>query len=94
MFLPRFKNDDDFVELLVGFEGALPLKRPSNLHNSPELAVAILSRTHGITGKISLLLSAAAREAIASGEERVTLGIVESVPWMDEEAVQRHLRDL
>lgn len=69
--LPRFKDDQDFQELLVGFEMVLPLRKPSNLQD-PELSTLIYVHTLGIMGDVADLLNEAAKIAIKESTERIT----------------------
>jgi hypothetical protein len=69
--LKRFKDDQDFMELLAGFEMLLPLRRPSSL-DAPALSTLIHQYTLGITGYVSDLLTKAAVVAIESGTEQIT----------------------
>lgn len=69
--LERFKNDDDFLDLLAAFELILPLRKPSTLYD-PTLAALIYKHTVGITGDVADLLNSAAIMAIESGTERIT----------------------
>jgi hypothetical protein len=94
VFLPRFKDDEYYREFLFGFELALPLRKPSGLGTDNDIAFEILRRTLGITGSISKLIVAAAREAIRSGEERITAELVKTVVWMDSDTVKRKLDEL
>ncbi len=71
MPIKRFKDDENLMELLAGFEMLLPLRYPSELHN-PEITSMIHRATLGITGLISDLLNKAAKLAINSGTERIT----------------------
>lgn len=78
--LRRFAFDDEFFELLVGFEAALPLRRASNLFE-PVLAQKIYNLSSGVMGHLSDLLNECARVAIKTGEERITLELVDQVMW-------------
>lgn len=71
LMLKRFKDDEDFMELLAGFELLLPLRRPSLL-DEPVLSSLIYGYTLGITGNVSDLLTKAAVAAIKSGTEQIT----------------------
>ena len=94
IFIPRFVDGQAYRELLFGFELVLPLRDPSNLSIDAAIANDILSRSLGITGKISKLLNAAAKEAIVSGEERITSDILNRVVWMDEDTIKQKFGDL
>ena len=68
--LPRWKDDEELMSLLVSFKVSLPLRRSSNL-SSRELARYILARTEGTIGEITTLLTYAAIIAIDTGEEAI-----------------------
>jgi hypothetical protein len=94
IFLPRFKDNEHYREFLFGFELALPLRKPSGLATNNDIAFEILQRTLGLAGSISKLTVAAARAAIRSGEERITVDIIQNVVWMDSATVKKKLDDL
>lgn len=94
IFIPRFVEGTAYRELLYGFELVLPLRKPSNLISDDTLANEILTRSLGITGKISKLLNAAAKEAINSGVEQITIDILKTIVWMDEETIKLKFREL
>lgn len=72
VFLPRWKLDDEYRQLLATLEKTLRLKQPSNL-SSEKSATRILDASDGIIGYMSDLLQLLAAAAIRSGEERITL---------------------
>ncbi len=71
MPLKRFQMDEDYLELLAGFEMLIPLRRPSNLLDGT-ISDLIHQATYGVTGQISDLLNKAAILAIRSGKEMIT----------------------
>lgn len=72
VFLPRWKLDDEFKQLMATLERTLRLKQSSNLAHE-ELASRILDASDGIIGYMTDLLHLLAAAAIRSGEERITL---------------------
>lgn len=72
VFLPRWKQGDEFSRLLVSLEKALVLKEPSGLSH-PEIAQQILEQSDGIIGYMVSLLQLLAERAIRSKAERITL---------------------
>ena len=74
--LESWKLDKDFFKLLRAIETTLPLKAPSYIWKNRELANWLLEKTDGIMSDIVHLIKLGAREAILSGEERVTLEII------------------
>ena len=84
MELPPWKRDQQFQRLLVSFEEALLLKKPSNL-NHPELARLLHEHSGGNLGDLRRLLIECAKAAITSGAERIDRALIESTtknnPW-------------
>lgn len=66
--LPKWEENNDLLTLLASFAAAFPLRLPSKLA-SRKTAAYILARTEGTIGEIAAFLSAAAVEAVESGEE-------------------------
>jgi hypothetical protein len=66
--LPAWEEGDELSALLASFAGALPLKRPSAI-TAPDTSKYILEKTGGTIGEMTKLLTAAAIEAINTGEE-------------------------
>lgn len=79
--LPRWKNDDDFVRLLMTFERMIPLRNPSHL-DDPALADRIYAMSEGSIGEISDLLVEAAVFAVTSGKEVIDRKVLESINWV------------
>lgn len=79
--LPLWKLNNDFQQLLAGFENVLPLKKPSKLH-TPELASLLHTISEGNMGNLHRLLIECATEAIKSGKEQIDKPIIESKAWL------------
>lgn len=79
--LPRWKNDDDFIRLLMTFEQMLPLRNPSMLDDQA-LADRIYSMSDGYIGEISRLLVEAAVAAVKTGKEVIDKRLLESIGWI------------
>lgn len=77
MYLPKWQFDDDFGSLLATFQSLLPLKNNSKLLDE-EVADEILMLTDGYIGNIFELLRFAAKKAIATGSEHITLSEIRS----------------
>lgn len=78
--LPRWKNDDSYIRLLMTFERMLPLREASRL-DDPALADRIYAMSEGYLGEISDLLVDAAVSAVASKVEKIDRKILESIEW-------------
>lgn len=79
--LPSWTLDKEFQRLLASFERVLPLQHASKLH-TPELAMRLHAISEGNIGNLHRLLIECATEAINSGEERITLPIIENNKWV------------
>ena len=79
--LPRWKNDDDLIRLLMTFERMIPLRNPSHL-DDPALADRIYAMSEGSIGEISDLLVEAAVFAVTSGKEAIDRKVLESINWV------------
>ena len=66
--LPIWEEGDELLALLASVAAVLPLKRPSEIATT-DMSKYILAKTGGTIGEISKLLTAAAIEAINTGEE-------------------------
>jgi hypothetical protein len=71
IFLPKWKLDKGFRQLLRTFESIIPLKEESNLH-SGLLSKKIYAFSEGSIGELSMLLNKAATFALKNGEEKIT----------------------
>lgn len=81
VFLPKWKMDNEFGDLLESFERRLPLRKPSNLRGDPAIAQKILWMAEGILGEIHEVLKRAAILAIKEKTEQITLEIIEKIRW-------------
>lgn len=88
-FLPKWRYNEDYIRLLASFERLLPLRKPSNLI-SEELSQKILDLSEGTIGEITMLLNAAAIEAIKSGHEKIDLSILKKVNYVRPSDRRRH----
>ena len=74
--LEPWSLDKEFLKLLRTIEATLPLKLPSYMWKNRGLANWLLEKTDGIMSEIVHLIKLGAREAILSGEERITLEVM------------------
>lgn len=72
MYLPKWQFDDDYGSLLATYQSMLPLKKNSKLLDE-KVADEILMLTDGYIGNIFELLRLAAKKAITTGSEHITL---------------------
>ena len=76
--LTQWKGNKDYVDLLRSFECRLPLKKPSKFDiKSNKKAIRLLSICDKNLGNLHKLLIECAKEAISTGEEEITLEIIE-----------------
>ncbi|AMP12032.1 AAA domain protein [Collimonas arenae] len=87
--LQRWSFDNNFLRLLVSFERMLPLREPSNLHES-ELAMKLLAVSEGYIGELSRLLVQAAVRAVETGKEKIDAKLVDSLGWVAPSERKRH----
>lgn len=81
MELPRWKMNDTYRRLLASFETVLPLKRPSLLAGR-DLAEQILLMSEGVIGEMTMLLAEAGESAIRSGEDCITVRLLNQIRWV------------
>ncbi len=79
--LPVWQNDKEFKRLVGSFEKILPLKKPSNLTETSILNL-IYSISGGNIGNVKRLINECAIEAIKSGEESITIKMIEDKSWL------------
>ena len=80
IYLFKWQFDDDFGSLLATFQSLLPLKNNSKLLDE-EVADEILMLTDGYIGNIFELLRLAAKKAIDTGSEHITLNEIRSCDY-------------
>lgn len=75
--LPLWKSDKEFQVLMKSFESFLPLRSPSNLHET-KMGTKILAMSEGTIGEISQLLNKAAIHALNNGQESICTEILDN----------------
>lgn len=78
--LDTWVDNEDFYQLLINFEAFLPLKEPSMLIEN-SLATKILSRSEGLIGEITTILTLSTKLAIEKGKEKITHQILDSIDY-------------
>jgi len=79
--LPKWTMNDEYLRLLASFEYVLPLKEGSNLSDQ-EIASKILLLSQGTIGEISTVIRKAAKSAIKSKTERITLKVLNNIDYI------------
>jgi type II secretory pathway predicted ATPase ExeA len=79
--LPKWTMNDEYLRLLASFEYVLPLKESSNLSNH-EIASKILLLSQGTIGEISTVIRKAAKNAIKSKSEKITIKILNNLDYI------------
>ena len=74
--LPLWSANDELAAMLKGIESTLPLPSPSNLAE-PKVMQYLVKSTGGVLAEIVLKIRQAAAYAIASGDDRITLEMLE-----------------
>jgi GTPase SAR1 family protein len=83
VILPRWSNDDEFLNLLCTFEMAIPLKNPSNFADEPAVVDLIYSMSEGYLGEASRIMVAASIYAIDSGIEKIDKKVLGKIGWVN-----------
>ncbi|WP_051246498.1 TniB family NTP-binding protein [Metapseudomonas resinovorans] len=81
--LADWSETESFRSFLAGIEENLPLKKSSNL-DGPEITGYLIEKTAGRMDQVVNLLKAAACYAIRTGEEKITIDILNDAvarPW-------------
>lgn len=88
--LPRWDFNNDFLRLLASFECMLPLKEPSQLHDST-LASKLFSMSEGYIGELARLLNEAAVSAVLTKKERIDGKLLDSLQWVSPSERKRQI---
>lgn len=78
--LPKWEYNKDLLRLLVSFESMLPLKKQSKLQEQ-SIALKILTLSEGTIGEIANILQNAAIKAIETGDEKISIEILNNLKW-------------
>ncbi|WP_031409588.1 TniB family NTP-binding protein [Thiomonas sp. FB-Cd] len=89
--LPRWSIGPKLGVLLKTLESRTPLKRASGLH-SPGMMTAIHARSESSLGDICDLVKEAGVKAIRTGEERITLALLDELNWVAPSKRKGHQR--
>ncbi len=79
--LPRWQQGEDFRRLLYNFEYILPLKLPSEIYKG-EIASKLYGLSEGVIGEVAKILRSAAKQVIKNGEERISMEVITSCPYV------------
>lgn len=74
-----FKLNEDFVRIVMMFGKLMPLRNPSNLRDEA-IIQHLYTHSQGFIGRLSRRLHDACQIAIESGEERITIDVLNKVP--------------
>lgn len=74
------EEDEPFLRLLTSYEKTLNLKHASDF-GEERVYTKLLSMCEGLIGELASILALAAEEAITTGEEKITLKILQSLDW-------------
>ena len=73
--LSRWRESDEFRGFVQSFEKTLPIRQKSGLGDQPMVQV-LLEASGGLTWLVAEMLTSAARAAIRSGSERITVDLI------------------
>lgn len=79
--LPRWQEGEDFRKLLYGFEYVLPLKQPSEIYRG-EISSKLYGMSEGVIGEVAKILRSAAKYAIKTKEDRITMDVIADCPYV------------
>lgn len=79
--LPRWQEGEAFRKLLYNFEYVLPLKHASDIYRG-EIAAKLYGLSDGVIGEVAKILRSAAKQAIKTKEERITLDLITQCPYV------------
>ena len=79
--LPRWQEGGEFRKLLYNFEYVLPLKLASELYKG-EIARKLYGLSEGVIGELATILRSAAKHAIQTGEEKITMDIISGCSYV------------
>jgi hypothetical protein len=80
-FLPRWENNDDYLQLLASYECMLPLKNPSSLSDD-DIAMKLLVMCEGLIGELSEILVRSAVQAVHDKTEMIDKKTLEKINWV------------
>jgi predicted AAA+ superfamily ATPase len=80
---------NEFVKTFLAFERMLPLRLASNFRENESVIQFAYTHSQGFIGRLSYLLQDACQVAIETGEERITLSVLEKVKDRSIEALGR-----
>jgi hypothetical protein len=78
MLMPRWRLDGDFLDLLRAWDEALPLLHGSGLAQR-ELAMHLYAVSDARLGMLAAIITKAAAVAIVSGQERITIELLDAM---------------
>lgn len=79
--LPRWQQGEDFRKLLYSFEYVLPLKFASEIYKG-ELPAVLYGMSEGGIGRLATTIRSAAKHAIQTKVEKITLDVIRSCPFV------------
>jgi len=80
--LPTWDNKkEEFISFIKAYEQRLPLKKASNIGTNRELAGKIWKMGEGLIGEYVTILKKAAVLAVRSGEEKITMAILDKIDY-------------
>lgn len=86
--LPRWQDGGDFRKLLYSFEYVLPLKHPSETYKG-EISNKLYGLSEGVIGEVAKILRSAAKYAIKTKEDRITLDVIADCPYVSRKGDSR-----
>lgn len=79
--LPRWQEGQDFRKLLYNFEYVMPLRQPSEIYKG-EIPGKLYGLSEGVIGEVAKILRSAAKHALKTKEERITMEVIAGCPYV------------
>lgn len=79
--LPRWQEGQDFRKLLYNFEYVLPLRQGSEIYKG-EIPGKLYGLSEGVIGEVAKILRSAAKHAIKTKKERITMEVIAECPYV------------
>lgn len=81
VWMPTWRFDNQYRQLLASFEVTMPLRERSRLQDR-QTAALLLELGEGLLGEIRDLLCAAVEHALKSGREQIDLALLRELEWI------------
>lgn len=91
-FLPRWKLNKEFADLLASLELDLPLPEPSNLGTTPEIVMKLFTMSDGLIGEVAQVLEDVTEFCIENNKPCITRDLLDSHHEWEAPSQRRRIR--